>query len=278
METIRIEDDLFDYIEQTLKQNESFELKQEIVQDVKQELVQDVKQEIVHDVKQEISHDVKPEMFHDVKQEMFHDANSIFVKKETDFEEKPILIYAHDIYTLKNKSVEKEMDQNKSELKTKCCQNSENCLCYAQNEHIKKILDRAIIDTFYKCEFCSREFTEMHDLRKHTLNFHQTIKHKCDYCPQEFTDMVNLKKHMDIDHSHINIRPHYCEHCPRKFSLRGELRMHMKNVHKDDTHVCKFCKKEYKFICSLRRHVRDVHTHTKQPYDHQFKIFHTKHI
>ncbi|XP_053387533.1 uncharacterized protein LOC123542450 [Mercenaria mercenaria] len=102
----------------------------------------------------------------------------------------------------------------------------------------------------YKCEHCSREFTQFNNLRRH-MRVHREKVFKCNLCNREFNEEFYLKMHMG---THTGKRVYSCGVCGASFPSSHDLKMHVKTHSPSLLHTCDVCGKSFSKACVLRQH------------------------
>lgn len=102
----------------------------------------------------------------------------------------------------------------------------------------------------YKCETCSREFTQYNNLRRHQ-RVHRENLYKCNLCDREFNEEFYLKMHMG---THTGNRVYSCGVCRAEFPSNHDLKMHVKTHSPSLLHTCTVCGKSFSKACVLRQH------------------------
>ncbi|KAI8613118.1 hypothetical protein BC830DRAFT_1053505, partial [Chytriomyces sp. MP71] len=73
-------------------------------------------------------------------------------------------------------------------------------------------------------------------------------------CTKEFTEVYNLKAHFFL---HSNVRPYQCQHCSADFARLRDQQRHERSVHGGKKEfVCEGCGGEFARRDSLQRHLR----------------------
>lgn len=120
----------------------------------------------------------------------------------------------------------------------------------------------------YKCEICSRTFTESSTRSKHMAT-HGEKQFKCDICEKLYSRKSTLNKHVQA-HFRPKDKSADCEaqECPVCFkNVTSDLKRHIKNHEKvkgdSKTYPCKLCNASYNQYNSLRAHM-SKHTGKKE--------------
>lgn len=102
----------------------------------------------------------------------------------------------------------------------------------------------------YRCEHCSREFSQYNNLRRH-MRVHRDKVFKCNLCDREFNEEFYLKMHMG---THTGKRVYSCGVCGAAFPSSHNLKMHVKTHSPSLLHTCDVCGKSFSKACVLRQH------------------------
>ncbi|KAL1460863.1 hypothetical protein WDU94_012802 [Cyamophila willieti] len=151
-------------------------------------------------------------------------------------------------------------------LKTKCqvlvnglvCFKCVECLTTVENfETLKTHLKSHSAESDFVCFVCDKLLTRTNILIDHIRSVHQKIRDfSCNYCTRTFSTVYNLREHVNI---HTALKKHVCEVCGQAFVHKGGLRSH-KFSHGDSRFLCSICGNSYKNPIFLKRHIRDAHT------------------
>lgn len=114
----------------------------------------------------------------------------------------------------------------------------------------------------FRCDECSRCFTQKHSLRAHRRIHTDSRPYQCPLCARGFRDSCALKKHALI---HSDQRPHQCHVCGSRFRQRGVLVRHIRTHTGDRPHRCPLCAKAFIERNSLLRH-QVSHGSADKPY------------
>ena len=88
-------------------------------------------------------------------------------------------------------------------------------------------------DGCYACGFCSREFSDRSNRRRHENIIHRKLhRFTCTICAKTFGEAKQLDGHMN---RHLGKRPHECEECGERFAYRSSLNGHIKQRHRRET-------------------------------------------
>ena len=84
---------------------------------------------------------------------------------------------------------------------------------------------------FFQCDVC---FTKIRgskrNLDRHIATIHdKTVVFKCDLCSKEFSQKVTLNVHISTVHE--GKKPFHCEFCDNKFSTKFHMTRHISIVH-----------------------------------------------
>uniref|UniRef100_A0A8R1DP08 C2H2-type domain-containing protein n=1 Tax=Caenorhabditis japonica TaxID=281687 RepID=A0A8R1DP08_CAEJA len=103
----------------------------------------------------------------------------------------------------------------------------------------------------FKCEICTKEFTQLAHLQKHHLVHTGERPHRCDICDKRFSSTSNLKTHLRL---HNGQKPYTCDVCDAKFTQYVHLRLHKRLHANERPYSCGTCGKKYISPSGLRTH------------------------
>jgi len=105
------------------------------------------------------------------------------------------------------------------------------------------------------CEYCSKEFSTLGNLKSHIKMSHLKIKdHICNECEEAFCQKRSLELHkMKL---HGGQKADLCFLCGTSCYTGTALSHHMARVHNLNTN-CETCKKKYRPQCSINNHPRE---------------------
>lgn len=114
-----------------------------------------------------------------------------------------------------------------------------------------------------ECEFCRKKYSSVVDLIMHKKSHVGMATYQCQYCDQHFMNRSMVTEHERI---HTGDTPYRCEFCNRGFSYRSNLIVH-KRIHdsKRNHFECDQCGQTFQHGAQLTRH-KLVHT-TDKPLD-----------
>ncbi|XP_034179193.2 uncharacterized protein LOC117603804 [Osmia lignaria lignaria] len=117
----------------------------------------------------------------------------------------------------------------------------------------------------FKCELCSKLFSQKSKLLTHRLSHSNQQPFKCSDCEKAYSSKSKLNAHMRL-HTKTNV--HSCKLCDKVFAYPSYLREHVK-THKQRDGItsneggqffeCSTCKKRFRLLKNLKAHER-LHT------------------
>ena len=104
--------------------------------------------------------------------------------------------------------------------------------CHSIWYHLNQISDKMLLPTmlqrFYKCEVCNKDFKRVEHLQIHNNAVHLGVKYPCDKCEYKATVPGILRTHIRSKHDGIKVP---CAQCDYKAFDRSSLLKHVKTVH-----------------------------------------------
>ena len=92
--------------------------------------------------------------------------------------------------------------------------------------HKEKLCDQ---EKSKACPTCNIVFSYESYLEKHKLICTARETHICEYCSKEFSTLGNLKSHIKM--SHLKIKDHICNECEEAFCQKRSLELHKMKLH-----------------------------------------------
>ena len=80
----------------------------------------------------------------------------------------------------------------------------------------------------FQCKWCSKVFTQQHNLKQHETLHTGDFKYKCEHCGLFFSRDNQLKAHM---FKHTGVKPYHCVLCGKGFSYSNQLSRHKRAMH-----------------------------------------------
>ncbi len=112
----------------------------------------------------------------------------------------------------------------------------------------------------YPCDMCDKKYANEKYLYNHKLRVHGAKKYVCKYCSKDFTNMPNLKRHIFLLHERTAEKPHQCSQCGKRFTLKSNLKDHIQTIHRKIYKVrCEVCDAGFRRQKELYSHKLSVH-------------------
>ncbi|KAF3421808.1 hypothetical protein E2986_08673 [Frieseomelitta varia] len=118
----------------------------------------------------------------------------------------------------------------------------------------------------YKCDVCSKSFSQKSKLLTHRFSHSGQQPFKCLSCEKGYSSKSKLNAHMRL-HTKTNVHP--CKMCDKIFAYPSYLREHLKThkrssnnnakIEENKTFECVNCKKKFRLLKNLKAHER-LHT------------------
>ena len=105
----------------------------------------------------------------------------------------------------------------------------------------------------FDCVVCKRTFKTKRCLKSHMICHADVKPYSCTICEKRFGSKKNLSTHTLI---HTGVKRHVCKICLKAFTQSGQLTVHLLKHSTERTHACTICRKMFK--CK-----RDLKAHTK---------------
>ena len=114
----------------------------------------------------------------------------------------------------------------------------------------------------YRCEICSKSYTQRSALHKHNRAIHEnstkSTTHPCKKCDKVYTSKGALYTH--VKQFHENVKNHECDVCHKGFFFKSQLTLHIKFIHeKNREFQCDQCSSSYNEPGTLYHHLKIVH-------------------
>ena len=114
-------------------------------------------------------------------------------------------------------------------------------------QHVKKHDN----DKSYKCKVCSKSFSTVGILKRHTVIHTGNNTYKCKVCSKSFSTASSLKQHILI---HTGEKPYPCKVFVKCSATTGNLQKHTRTHTGEKPYKCKVCGKCFINLSYLKRH------------------------
>jgi len=105
-----------------------------------------------------------------------------------------------------------------------------------------------------KCDLCSYETANSHDLKIHRQRMHEGVEWPCDQCEYRSRSKSHLKHHIKTKHEGFRLQ---CDQCDNQYTDHSSLRSHRQKEHENIKYPCKECS----YIGSNKQ---NLYTHQKR--------------
>ena len=110
----------------------------------------------------------------------------------------------------------------------------------------------------FKCEYCSKMFSQACHLTQHIRTHTGERPFKCELCQKAFSLRGDLNRHIRI---HTGEKPFHCPQCPKAFTLRGDLTRHIRtHLANEKNFKCNKCEKHFSSLGTLSMHSKNAHS------------------
>ena len=79
--------------------------------------------------------------------------------------------------------------------------------------------------------------------------------YKCEICSKDYSNHATLSEHKKRVHIEGNLKKHYCRMCGRSFRSQNELVSHTRMHIREAPYACYFCSKTSKRLDDMHRHL-----------------------
>ncbi|XP_065089305.1 zinc finger protein 184-like [Ochlerotatus camptorhynchus] len=129
-------------------------------------------------------------------------------------------------------------------------------LCTICNKFVNRLTQHQLIHNEirpFQCEYCSKGFNQMCNLKKHIRMHTKEKPYLCSWCDKGFTNSTELKVHT---RSHTQEKPFKCKDCGKSFVTSGHLVRHARSHSGLKPYSCDVCQAKFSTSSHLVRHKR----------------------
>lgn len=129
-------------------------------------------------------------------------------------------------------------------------------LCTICNKLVNRLAQHQLIHNEirpFQCEYCSKGFNQMCNLKKHIRMHTKEKPYLCSWCDKGFTNSTELKVHI---RSHTQEKPFKCKDCGKSFVTSGHLVRHARSHSGLKPYPCDVCQAKFSTSSHLVRHKR----------------------
>lgn len=129
-------------------------------------------------------------------------------------------------------------------------------LCVVCNKFVNRLTQHQLIHNEirpFQCEYCSKGFNQMGNLKKHIRMHTREKPYLCSWCDKGFTNSTELKVHI---RSHTQEKPFKCKDCAKSFVTSGHLVRHARSHSGSKPYSCDVCQSKFSTSSHLVRHKR----------------------
>lgn len=130
----------------------------------------------------------------------------------------------------------------------------------------------------YRCEICSKAFTQSNNFKEHVMSHHQKNQFYCEKCGNGFRHKSHFNVHMRKHNSSLICsmpKKHECIYCGKKLNSNYQRIEHERTHTKEKPFLCKVCGQQFGALSTLNRH-HSTHTVASHQCSVCLKLFRQK--